>query len=838
MRKRRGSIRRAGTALTTSLLLLAGGLGLSAALAAPAQAATVGTVVNVTRSAGNQAEGSVAVDPTDPSRLAAVSNNGDGAGDGMTAAYSTDYGATWTHRTIADGSAGGLPKACCDPSVSWDSFGNLFLIYLDSNTDTGGIHVALSTDGGKNFSLLADLAAGTAADQPTITTGDGSVWAVWTDGSHSNSITAAGAKVTGSGASNIGAFSAPQTAGSGDYGDIAVGPTGAVMVTYQRPQGGSAAGKLYTALDPDGLGGGGFQAEATAVDLHIGAFYPIPAQSTRTIDAEAGLAWDRSGGAHNGRLYFLYTDAPSNSSADTNIFVKYSDDSGAHWGSPVRVNDDTGTNSQFLPKIALDQTSGKIAVSWHDARGAGSANDTAQLYAATSDDGTAFAANDRVSDGTSNASKAHNGIDYGDYSGLAYEHGSFYPFWADNSNSTGDNPDGAGSSFDMYTARVQLVKPPTASKLTYTGATTADYHDAFTASAQLTAGGSPVSGADVDFTLGSQSCTGTTDASGTASCSLTPQDVPGTTTITASFAGNATTAPSSTSVPFTITKEETTLAYTGPAKIANGTPVHLSGTLTEDATVPIAGRTVSFALGTGASQQSCAGTTDAAGHASCTIDKANQPLNDAATVPMTASFDGDAYYRPSKATAQLKLEYYTGRAYGITGKVDLLLTQLDLKPTPDTGAIRTAQASSTDTPCAASVDAVVITAHALCPKVVTSLAPGTSKATTTVKDASIGIPGLPVIGISGLTASSTSTCQKAAGNATFTLTIAGVPTTVPTAPNSTLDLGGGAKLVVNEQTPVPGADFGLTVNAVHLTAAGGLVDVVVGSATSDAHNCV
>ncbi|MFI6358498.1 hypothetical protein ACIBJF_39165 [Streptomyces sp. NPDC050743] len=40
-----------------------------------------------------------------------------------------------------------------------------------------------------------------------------------------------------------------------------------------------------------------------------------------------------------------------------------------------------------------------------------------------------------------------------------------------------------------------------------------------------------------------------------------------------------------------------------------------------------------------------------------------------------------------------------------------------------------------------------------------------------------------------------------------------------------------------EQTPVPGADFGLTVNAVHL-AAGGLVDVVVGSATSDAQNCL
>ncbi|WP_127355173.1 sialidase family protein [Actinacidiphila soli] len=823
-----------------TLLLMVAGLGLSVGIAVPAQAATVGAVVNVTRSAGNQAEGAIAVDPTNPSRLAAVSNNGDGAGDGMTAAYSTDSGATWTHRTIADGSNGSLPKACCDPSLSWDDFGNLFLVYMDSNADTGGVHVVLSTDGGQNFSVLADLSTGSGADQPTITTGAGSVWVVWTDTSHSNAITTVGAKVTGQGTSGVGSFSATQQAGSGDYGDIAVSPTGAVMVTYQRPQGGSEAGKLYTALDSDGLGSGGFQTEATVVDLHIGAFYPIPAQSSRTIDAEGGLAWDRSGGSHNGRLYYVYTDAPSNSSTDTNVFVKFSDDSGANWSSPVRVNDDSGTNSQFLPRIAVDQTSGKIAVSWHDARNAGSANDTAQLYASTSDAGTAFAANDRVSDGTSNASQAHNGIDYGDYTGLAYDSGSFYPFWADNSNSTGDNPDGANNSFDMYTARVkegQVTPPPTASTLTYTGATTSDYHDAFTASAVLTAGGSPVSGATVDFTLGSQSCSGTTNSSGTASCSLTPQNVPGSTTITASFAGNSTTSGSTASATFTITKEETSLAYTGPGRIANGTPVHLSGTLTEDDAPPIAGRQVSFVLGTGASQQTCTGTTDAAGHAACTIDKANQPLNDTATVPLTATFEGDAYYRPSSATASLKLEYYTGRAYGLTGKVNLLLTSLTIPPTPDTGAVRTAQATTTNTPCTASVATLLITAHALCPKVTTTLAPGTSTSTTTVKDVSIGIPDVPVIGISGLTASSTSTCTAATGSSTLTLTIAGVPTTVPTAPNSAIDLGGGAKLVINEQQAVPGADFGLTVNAVHLTAAAGLVDVVVGSATSDAHNC-
>ena len=48
-------------------------------------------------------------------------------------------------------------------------------------------------------------------------------------------------------------------------------------------------------------------------------------------------------------------------------------------------------------------------------------------------------------------------MEYGDYTGLSYLGGSFYPSWADNSNSTGDNPDGALSKFDAYTAKVTVA---------------------------------------------------------------------------------------------------------------------------------------------------------------------------------------------------------------------------------------------------------------------------------------------------------------------------------------------------------------------------------------------
>jgi hypothetical protein len=188
-------------------------------------------------------------------------------------------------------------------------------------------------------------------------------------------------------------------------------------------------------------------------------------------------------------------------------------------------------------------------------------------------------------------------------------------------------------------------KAPT--KLTYNGATTSDYHDPATVSAILTRSDTtaPIPGATVTFTLtGEPPCSGTTDAAGMASCIVTPNQPAGTYPLTASFAGNGNFLPSSVTVPFIVTREETTLTYTGPTLLANEQPATLSGVLKEDGTVPIAGRRVDFTLGTGASAQVCNGTTDAAGAASCTLSAVAQPLGPGT---VKASFAGDAFYLPS-----------------------------------------------------------------------------------------------------------------------------------------------------------------------------------------------
>jgi len=458
--------------LTTLLAFLFSPVGASAQVTQ-----TVGSNVNISQLSENQNEAAIAINPTNPQQLFAFSNRE--FGGALFAARSTDGGQTWQPSNgadffIADGN-GNLPRACCDPTVAWDGFGNLFIAYLTFSSATVEpfkVAVALSTDGGETFTLLSIL--GGTTDQPTIVTGPGSagapgsVWVTYRELAEPG-LVAQGAPVNGLGA--VGSFSAPQvapgTSGDGSFGDIAIGPAGQVLVTYQIPTSGEGPATIYVNLDADGLGAGGFGSQMTATTTNVGGFDFIPPQSFRSVDAEAGLAYDRSGGVNDGRVYLVYTDESPNESDDTNIFVRFSEDDGATWSAPVRVNDDASTNSQFLPRIALDQTTGVLAVSWHDSRnddGLGGPGDTdntpntdAQLFATVSvDGGGTFLPNVQVSAGTSNALDALAQVDYGDYTGLAFFDGSFYPAWADNSDSTGDNPNGPLTRFDIYTARVDV----------------------------------------------------------------------------------------------------------------------------------------------------------------------------------------------------------------------------------------------------------------------------------------------------------------------------------------------------------------------------------------------
>jgi hypothetical protein len=424
------------------------------------------TSTNVSQAAGNQSEANIAVDPTNPSDLFAVSNN---AGDGLFAAVSTDGGATWQGHSLATGPD--LPLANGDPKAVFDPFGNLFLTYLAA--DLKSIVVARSSDDGATFTRIYTFTSpggttppgsidpeGALVDQPSVAAGAGSVWVTFAN-SVDGDITAVGAPVMGRG--SVGDFGAPQAVPNSmdaNFGGIAIGPSGQVLVSFVQEQPGAAAAASVS-LDSDGLGPGGFAPPViVARPNYDGAprstGTSLPAQVTRGVELSAFLAWDAHQQGKDGRVYLVYMDAPAVGSTDTNIFVRSSTDSGATWGDPVRVNDDAGTNSQFFPTIGVDPKTGDVAVGWYDARNDPDNVKTQFFVAGSTDGGSKFSTNVQVSKGFSDASDpALNENQRGDYTGIAVFQGVIHPIWADNSSALGGIPD--PPEFDLATAQVTLA---------------------------------------------------------------------------------------------------------------------------------------------------------------------------------------------------------------------------------------------------------------------------------------------------------------------------------------------------------------------------------------------
>src|SRR2546426_77001 len=329
------------------ILAVSAGLALVPALASAAPLGSahlsVGSNINVSHMPGNQAETTVAVNPTNPNNVVIVSNVQ--FGSRLFEGFTLD-GLHWTSRQIADGTDS-LGVACCDPSAAFDEFGNLFLTYLDSKAHD--VQLALSTDGGASFRFLKTV-------EQTNTQGN----------------------IPSQGPSNI-----------------------------------------FVNVDPDGLGPAGF-GRAIKVDVtNVGGFDFITPQASRSVDAETGLAYDRSGGPRNGRVYLVLTDEFPDESNNTDLNVRFSDDDGQTWSPRVKVNDDRTVNAQFNPRMSLDQTTGNLAVSFYDSRNDlglggpgdtdGIPNDDAQFFAtASTNGGVSFSRNVQVSAGTSNAADAHN----------------------------------------------------------------------------------------------------------------------------------------------------------------------------------------------------------------------------------------------------------------------------------------------------------------------------------------------------------------------------------------------------------------------------------------------
>ncbi len=175
----------------------------------------------------------------------------------------------------------------------------------------------------------------------------------------------------------------------------------------------------------------------------------------------------------------------------------------------------------------------------------------------------------------------------------------------------------------------------------YTGPATFIVTDAATLRAALSDNVSlgAVAGRTVGFYDGANLiATGTTGNNGVASATYAfPLGSVGSHTITAKFAGDSLYTQSESSAVVTVAQNASVLTFTGVLTSSPSKAVTLAAKLTDDLGRPLAGKTVSFTLGS----QGCTGATGANGTVSCTISKLNQKPG---KYTLNAQFAGDTNY--------------------------------------------------------------------------------------------------------------------------------------------------------------------------------------------------
>jgi hypothetical protein len=97
------------------------------------------------------------------------------------------------------------------------------------------------------------------------------------------------------------------------------------------------------------------------------AFPPAPHNAFLRAGT-ALIAVDKSN-QHPGRIYAVYVNRPDIYSDANKPYLIWTDDLGLTWSNPFTVSTDKSSATAMLPTVAVDPSTGVVAVSWGDTRG-------------------------------------------------------------------------------------------------------------------------------------------------------------------------------------------------------------------------------------------------------------------------------------------------------------------------------------------------------------------------------------------------------------------------------------------------------------------------------------
>jgi hypothetical protein len=142
--------------------------------------------------------------------------------------------------------------------------------------------------------------------------------------------------------------------------------------------------------------------------------------------------------AANGNIYVVYDDVGQAAGDKADVFFTQSTDGGTTWSTPLKLNDDTTTNDQWFPAIAVTPDGSHVFVTWYDRRldPANSLIDRFGVIGTVSGSTVSFGANFRITDTSFpvvvNQDPSIATGYMGDYDTATADNSFFYTTWGDN----------------------------------------------------------------------------------------------------------------------------------------------------------------------------------------------------------------------------------------------------------------------------------------------------------------------------------------------------------------------------------------------------------------------
>ncbi len=348
--------------------------------------------------------------------------------------WSTDGGASWTDEgtlpTNANGDVG-------DPVLARSSLtGTIFLSTLQFSGS--GIRVFPSTDNCNTFAAPVQGAPGKTGfqDKEWIAvdnftgSGQGNVYLVERDFGPGNGIyffrsTNNGATFLPSGGTLIASGAANNVQGA--Y--VTVGPDHAVYVFF------------FDQSSPQRIR----MCRSNDQGLTFSAAVTVATLATTGVNGNLGLGGGFRTNAFpqavvnpvNGNIYVVFNDKPAGTDK-ADIFFTQSTNSGLSWSARVRVNDDSGTNDQWQPTLAVMPNGEHLFISFYDRR-LDAGNSLIDVFGAIGNisGGTVtLEPTSRITDTSFPVVRGQdpvvNSVYMGDYDQAAADNNFFYVTWGDN----------------------------------------------------------------------------------------------------------------------------------------------------------------------------------------------------------------------------------------------------------------------------------------------------------------------------------------------------------------------------------------------------------------------